>query len=190
MNAVRLSVARWVSIIAHPFAMMAVVVGATTARVGSSNEVAANVGIVALFAILPVAVLMIDRVRRGAWASVDASSLHERPSLYLTGILGILALVCFLAATRSVLLRAAVVTLVVLLLCGVTTRWIKVSLHVTAAALTATTLLLSGSRAGWIVLPVVPLLCWSRLALRRHSPSEIAVGLGFGFVGGAAIHFP
>lgn len=190
MNAVIARIARWVSIVAHPFVMIAVVAGATTARVGSSNDVARNIGIVALFAICPVAVLMFDRVRRRAWANVDASKPPERPALYLVGVLGLLVLVCFLAATHSVLLRPSAVALVVLLLCSLTTRWIKVSLHVTAAALTATTLLLLGSRMGWVVLAVLPPLCWARIALRRHSPSEIAVGFGFGILGGAAIHFP
>jgi membrane-associated phospholipid phosphatase len=190
MTGTKTKIARWVSIVAHPFVMIAVIVGATTARSGSSREVATNVGIVAFFAILPVAVLMVNRVRRRAWSNVDASKPEERPILYVVGILGILALVCFLAASRSPLLRGSVVALVVLLLCAATTRWIKVSLHVTAAALAATTLLVFGSPVGWILLCVLPPLCWSRIALRRHSPTEIAVGLGFGVLGGVAIHFP
>jgi hypothetical protein len=190
MNATKNRIARWVSVIAHPFVMIAVVVCATTARTGSLSEVAINVGVVTFFVIFPIAVLMTNRVRRRAWENVDASKPEERPLRYVVGILGILLLVCFLAASGSPLFRGAAVTLVMLLFCAGMSRWIKVSLHVTAAALVATTLLLFGSPLGWIVLCVIPLLCWSRFALRRHSLTEIAVGFGYGVIGGVAIHFP
>src|SRR6266850_6819736 len=38
-----------------------------------------------------------------------------------------------------------------------------------AAALTATALILHGSPLGWVLVPVVPLLAWSRFALGRHN---------------------
>ena len=151
------NVARWVSVIAHPFVMTAVMVGTGTARSGRPRDVALNIGIVALFAVLPVAVLTVKQVRRGAWANVDASHPHERPILYAVGVL---ALISYLFVTRpeSILLRGALVALVLLLVCAVTTHWIKVSLHVAAAALTATALILLGSPIGWIVAGVLPIL--------------------------------
>ena len=55
------------------------------------------------------------------------------------------------------------------------------------AALATTTLLLIGSPAGWVLLPIVPALAWSRLALRRHRPVEVAVGTVIGSLAGMAI---
>ena len=93
------NVARWVSVIAHPFVMTAVMVGTGTARSGRPRDVALNIGIVALFAVLPVAVLTVKQVRRGAWANVDASHPHERPILYAVGVAGVLALISYLFVT-------------------------------------------------------------------------------------------
>lgn len=167
-------------------------VSAATAQAGQFNDIASSIGAVALFVILPVAALTIIQVRRGAWANADASNPHERPLLYAVGIAGVLALICYLIGNgpHSILLRGALVALGLLLACAITTRWIKVSLHVAAAAFTATALILMGSPVGWIVAVILPLLAWSRLALGRHKPLELAMGLGFGILAGAAMHFP
>ena len=178
--------------VAHPFVMIAVLSGTAAAHAGESHVMASDVGIIALFAILPVAILTMIQVRRGAWSNADASHPRERPILYAVGITGILALVCCLSIIRphSVLLRGALAGLGLLLVCAATTRWIKVSLHVTAAALTATALSIHGSPVGWIVAGILPILAWSRLALGRHKPIELALGLGLGVVAGVAMRFP
>jgi hypothetical protein len=192
VSSVSTNLARWASVVAHPFVMVALMVGVATARIGALNDAAANIGIVALFAILPVAVLMIRQVRRGAWATADASQPHERSVLYAVGVASILGLVFYLIASRphSILLRGSLVALALLLVCAVVTRWIKVSLHASAAALTATALILFGSPVGWAVAGVLPILCWSRLALGRHKPIELALGVGLGILAGVAMHFP
>jgi hypothetical protein len=182
-------VARWVSIIAHPFVLMPVMVVAATAHLGRSNEIVHNAGVVTLFEVIPVVILTVEQVRRGAWKNADASEPHERPILFAVSTAGILALICYLMVSRpdSILLRGTLVTLALLLVCAVITRWIKVSLHVTAATLTATALVIVGSPVGWIVTGVLPILCWSRLVLGRHKPIEIVVGLGLGIVTGVAM---
>jgi membrane-associated phospholipid phosphatase len=166
--------------------MVVVMVGTTAARFRPANEIAANVWIVVLFALVPIALLTARQVRRGAWGNVDASDVRERPLLYAVGISGLGALVAYLAIWRSdsFLLRGSSVALGVVVLCAITTRWIKVSLHVTAAALAATGLILSGSMVGWILAALVPLLIWSRLALGRHKPLEVALGAVVGIAGG------
>jgi hypothetical protein len=171
--------------------MIAVMVGTATLRAGRKDDLALNVGMVALFAILPIAILTIHQVRRGAWANVDASKPRERPILYIVAISSVLALVCYLLVIQpySILLRGSVVTLALLVVCAIITRWIKVSLHMTAAALTATVLLLLGSPIGWIVMAILPILAWSRLALERHTPAELALGLALGIAAGCAMRF-
>ena len=186
------TLARYVSIVAHPFVMIAVAVGATSAARGALSNVMTNVAVVSVFLSLPIAVVMITQVRRGGWNNVDASRPQERPLLYRVGIAGAAGLIFFLAVTRpeSELLRATIVALVLLSFCALATRWIKLSLHAAAGALTATTLLIVGSSIGWIIALALPLLCWSRLALGRHTLGEVAAGLGCGVLAGIAIHFP
>ena len=183
------SVARWVSILAHPFVMVAIMVVASTAHARGGSNVMESLGAVALFAILPVAGLTAWQVRRGAWSTVDASRPQERPILYAVGISGIGVLIAYLLLTQpdSIMLRGCVTALALLLVCAIVTPWIKVSLHMAAAAMTATALILTDSTVGWLVAAVLPMLAWSRLALNRHQPPELALGLAFGAAAGAAV---
>ena len=184
------AIARWVSILAHPFVMVAVLVGGAALRFGTPADAARAVGAVTLLTLVPVAVLMVRQVRRGAWGNVDASSRAERPVLFAVGAIGLVALLVYSLAVRpqSFLLRGGVVTLAMLAACAVTTRWLKVSLHMAFAALSATTLLLLGSAAGWVLLPVVPLLAWSRLRLGRHAVAEVVAGTLAGFAAGLVLY--
>jgi membrane-associated phospholipid phosphatase len=184
-----MAVARWLSIMAHPFVMVGVMVGAAVASHHSAGEAVRSVLIVAAFTIIPLLVLMVRQVCAGAWKNADASNVSERPSLYAVGGLGSIALLVFLllAQPESFLIRGSAGFLMMFAVCALATRWIKVSLHMAFAALATTTLLLIGSPAGWVLLPIVPALAWSRLALRRHRPVEVAAGTVIGFLAGTAI---
>ena len=45
------------------------------------------------------------------------------------------------------------------------------------------------SPAGYALLPALPVLLWSRLVLKRHTPIEVALGTIIGAAAGAAIHY-
>jgi hypothetical protein len=184
-----MAVARWLSIIAHPFVMVGIMVGAGVASRHSPGEAMRSVLIVAAFTIFPLLALMVRQVRAGAWKNVDASNISERPALYTVGGLGSMALLVYLlfAQPQSYLIRGAAGFVMMFAVCALATRWIKLSLHMAFAALAATALLLMGSPAGWVLLPVIPALAWSRLALQRHRPAEVAVGTVIGILAGIAI---
>lgn len=192
MTSLGIKVARWVSIGLHPFVMIAILVADSVARRSGFSSILASVGIVAAFTTVPVATLMVIKVRRGTWKNVDASEPRERPALYTVGIGGVVALTCFLVLTGrdAYLLRGAVVTLGLLLVCAAITPVIKVSLHIATAALTATALVLGGSLVGWTLAALLPVLCWARLALKRHRPAEIIAGAALGVVSGAILSSP
>jgi hypothetical protein len=180
-----MALARWISIVAHPFVMSGVLVGAAAVRLGAPGGAARAVGMVAAFALLPIAILMLVQVRRGSWDNVDASNAGERPVLFLVGGMALGGLLTYLSIRHpeSLLLRGGAVVLGMLTTCAVLTRWIKVSLHMAFATLTVTSLLLIGSPVGWILCLVVPALAWARLALGRHTPWEVILG---GLIGVAA----
>jgi phosphatidylserine synthase len=185
-----IALARWLSIIGHPFAMAAVLIVGTALHFGAPKDAARALMLVALVALLPVAVLMIRQVRRGAWRNVDASEVAERPLLFAVAIVALAALLGYAVVFRpgSFLIRGSLGVFGLLAACAVATRWVKVSLHMAFGALAATTLLLLGSPAGWVVLAFLPALAWSRLALGRHRLSEVAIGVFVGFLVGYAIH--
>ncbi len=172
------TLARWISIVAHPFVMTGVMVAGSALHFGSVRDAASALLLVGVAAILPVALLMIGQVRGGKWDNADASNRAERPILYAAGLIALAALLTYELMFRpgSFLIRGVVVVMIMLAVCAIVTRWIKVSLHMAFAALSATTLLLLGSPAGWLLLVVLPILAWSRLALSRHTVAEVASG--------------
>jgi hypothetical protein len=183
-----IAAARWLSIVAHPFVMVGIMVGAAVATRHSARDALRSVLIVGTFTIIPLLVLMVRQVRAGAWENVDATNMDERPFLYAVGGLGSIALLVYLrvAQPQSFLIRGSLGTLTMFAVCALATRWIKVSLHMAFAALAATTLLLIGSPVGWALLPVVPALAWSRVTLQRHRSIEVALGTAIGVSAGVA----
>ncbi len=145
------TIARWLSIVFHPFVMVGVMVGAAAAARQTAGEAVRSVGIVVLFTIVPLAVLMWRQVRRGQWENVDASNRGERPILYIVGGAGVLALLAYVVVIRqqSFMVRGVVATLGMMALSAAATRWVKVSLHMAFAALAATALALARSPIGY-----------------------------------------
>jgi len=169
--------------------MIGAMVAGVALHFETPREAARTVAVVALLTVLPVAVLMVRQVRRGSWANADASNRAERPILFAVGIVALVALLVYAIVLRpgSFLVRGAVAVMIMLAVCAVVTRWIKVSLHMAFGALAAETLLFLGSPAGWILVAVLPVLAWSRLTLGRHKPAEIVIGLLVGCVTGLAL---
>lgn len=182
-------IARWVSIAGHPFVMSIVMVLGAALRFSTPREALRTVLLVGLIALAPVGVLMVRQVRKGSWTNVDASNRAERPLLFTVGIVALAVLLGAALVFRpgSFLIRGVLGVLMMLIVCAVATRWIKVSLHMAFCALATTSLLFLGSPVGWVLLAVVPALAWSRLALARHRPAEVALGLLVGVAFGYAI---
>ena len=181
-------VARWVSILGHPFVMVALLVAVPAMRQSSGKPVQA-VLVAAIAAVVPIAVLMFLQVSRGRWSSVDASKPSERPVLFLVVIAGLVAALGWLLLNdpQSFLVRGMLVVAAFLLLAAFLTRWVKLSRHGASAARAATTLCLLGSPIGYALLAVVPLVFWSRLVLGRHRVPELLVGLVLGVLTGIVL---
>lgn len=180
--------ARWVSILAHPFVMVALLVAVPAMRLSSGNAVR-SVLLVVVAVLVPIAVLMFRQVRRGRWGNVDASKPSERPVLFLVALAGLLAGLGWLLLNdpHSFLVRGMLVVAAFLLIAALLTRWIKLSLHMAFVALTATALSLLGSAVGYALIAALPIVFWSRMALARHRVHELLVGLGLGVLSGIVL---
>jgi hypothetical protein len=180
--------ARWVSILAHPFVMVALLVAVPAMRQTSGNAVQ-SVLLVVFAVVVPIAGLMFRQVRRGRWSNVDASKPSERPVLFMVALAGLVAALGWLLLNdpQSFLVRGMLVTAGFLLLAALLTRWVKLSLHVAFAALTATTLCQLGSAVGYALVAVIPVVFWSRIALGRHRLHELLVGLVLGILTGIVL---
>jgi len=182
------SLARWVSILAHPFVMVTLLVTGAATRQPSPNAVR-SVLLVLLAIVLPVAALMVRQVRRARWSNVDASDASERPMLFMVSMAGLAAALAWLLLNdpQSFLVRGLLVSGGFILLAAVVTRWVKLSLHVAFAALTASALSLIGSPIGTALIAVVPIVAWSRLTLARHTAHEVLIGLMLGILTGIVL---
>ena len=185
------TVARWLSIIFHPFVMVSVMAGVAAAARQSAGDAARSVALVIVVTIAPIAVLMWRQVRRGTWENADASNRAERPILYIVGGIALAALFTYLVllGSQTFMVRGVAATLGMMAACALATRWIKVSLHMAFATMAATALALMRSPAGYALLLALPALVWSRLTLHRHTPRELAFGAITGAAAGAAIHY-
>ena len=187
----RVTLARRLSILFHPFVMVGVMVGAAAAGRQTTGEAVRSVGTVVLFTIVPLAVLRWRQVKRGRWENADASNRAERPILYIVGGVAVVALLAYLLLIRSqsFMVRGVVATLGMMAVCAVATRWVKVSLHVAFATLAATALALMRSPIGYALVLALPAIVWSRLFLHRHTPIELTCGAIIGAGAGAALHY-
>lgn len=188
-DASHVTIARWLSIVFHPFVMVAVMVGVAAATRQTARDAVRTVGTVVLFTIAPLGVLMWRQVRRGKWENVDASNRAERPVLYVVLGVALAALLTYLTLSRpqSFMLRGVAATLGMMAACAIATRWVKVSLHMAFATMTATALALTQSPIGYTLLLALPALVWSRLTLRRHTSIEVVLGAVIGACTGVAL---
>ncbi len=184
----RRRIACGISIVAHPFVTTLALAGAVTSDDGARAALRTTAVVGVLF-VLPVAVLTARQVRRGAWSTVDASHPRERPILFAVGGAGLLALLAYFARAQpgGPLVIGVGGVLVMLAVCAAVTPWVKVSLHMAAAALAATVLLERGHPLGGLLLAMLPVLAWSRVALGRHRWREVVLGLAIGACTGAAV---
>src|SRR5437762_186397 len=127
--------ARWVSIIAHPFVMVALLTTVPALR-QSPRAAVGSVLLVVVGVVMPLAVLMFRQVRHGRWSNVDASKPSERPVLFVVAIAALVAVLGWLLLNdpRSFLVRGMLVTAGLFLVAALLTRWVKLSLHVAFAA--------------------------------------------------------
>ncbi len=180
---------RWLSIVLHPFVMVSLLVGVAAAGRQAAGDARRTVAVVLLFTVVPLSILMMRQVRRGAWDNADASNRSERPVLYFVGGAALTALLIHVVVFRPqpFLVRGVVVTLGMVVVCALATRWMKVSLHMAFATLVAVVLTLMRSPVGYVLLLALPALAWSRLALHRHTPAEVVLGIVIGGIAGAVL---
>jgi membrane-associated phospholipid phosphatase len=175
-------VARYLSIIGHPYIVIPASVAAIAILRGGDARAALGVAI----AFTAISVVVLLGIRAGRFDDFDVSERRQRPGFYLVMTLGALALAFWLRADAQAF-RACLIAAAALAACGVLNRWIKVSLHTVfslyAAGFWATWSLV----AGLIALPIAAAVAWSRVRLGRHSTREVLVGGMVGLCAGLCV---
>lgn len=181
-----IAIARTVSILGHPAAVSAAAMLFLVVR-----DDAGRMRTLALGTLISTTLVMGYswwQVRRGRWAHVDASNRRERTSLHRV------VLACHglatLAAWQAGELRAVVLGLgvaaAIIAVAMASARWCKLSLHVAFAVYTAALLVRASPMVGAAAFAFAAAIAWSRLALARHTPSDLIAGAITGLAAGAA----
>jgi hypothetical protein len=180
------SAARIISIAAHPFVLLPLLIFLTLFPRDSGGALRTTLIFVSIV-LVPSALLIWRACASGEWQTVDASDKANRPILYKVAVIVlIVAIVYFQFNERSAnLVRGCSVSAVMLLLAAGINRWIKISLHLTFACFCGVLLAQVRLSFGLPLLLILPLLIWSRLVLSRHVVSETIGGAILGLSGAA-----
>lgn len=119
----------------------------------------------------------------GRIGDLHMSVTGERRSPYIVGVLGaIVALVVIVVFDGPALLTClAIFSTITLTALALITHFWLISIH--AASIAAAALIMGlvyGVGAALLLLPLVAVVSWVRLYLRRHTPAQVAAGLALG----------
>ena len=177
------SIARWVSIVGHPFVLLPLAVGYVVSRRLALEDALATMGILFGWFVL-FGTYVVIQVRRGVWSDVDVSTREQRPHMFRLAVPMAVASAVVLwwrgypmpvvigtASAAGMLATASIIN-----------RWIKVSLH-SAFAVYAVTIPVPVMGPPGLALLAIPLgVAWARVAMGRHTKAEVLLGLALGAV--------
>lgn len=179
------AIARWTSILLHPFAVFAALSLVAAWRLDPASLLRSAVGIAVAVAIVWAFVL--QRRRSGHWGTVDASDRRERPLLYVLVLLVATGYWWWLGGRASSTGNGVVAVIAMLCVAGIANRWIKLSLHMASLAFAGAAMLSLWPPAGITALLALPLLGWSRLRMARHTMPEVLGGTLLGLLVGGLL---
>lgn len=134
--------------------------------------------------ILVVALFIIAGVMLGAFTNFDVSKREQRPLLFSFSAFVIFCYLLSLIILQGPKILFIVVFAIIsgLIIFVLVNKWIKASIHVATA--TAVLLFIGITYKGYfyLFLTLVPLLAWSRVKTKGHTPMETVIGSILGIV--------
>lgn len=125
------------------------------------------------------------RLRTGQISDLHMNTTQERRLPYLVSVAGAVgaALLISIFNGPDLLICLSVFSVVELGLFAIINSSWKISIH--AASIAAATVIVGlvfGPMYGLLLLPLVALVSWVRLYLRRHTPAQVTAGLALGLL--------
>jgi hypothetical protein len=180
----RIQIARWISIVGHPFTFVVILVAISSWKLHGGHDAMRTTGVVIAAMLVPLGLFIWNRYSLGHWETVDASAPADRPALYTAAFLLLIPVGAYFILrerTTEMVRGLAAVAILIGILAGLN-RWIKLSVHLTIATFAAAIVIRLTPTIGVPLLLFLPLLGWSRLILSRHAPAEVAGGFLLGLV--------
>lgn len=125
-----------------------------------------------------VGLFVLYGVKRGFFSDYDVTKRQERPPLFaFTGIITVLYFIAiFILNGPKILLVSLGALLFAILLAEIINTKIKASMHMAVFSSLSLVLIILYGGAFWLLLLFAPVVAWSRLRLKRHTPREIVAG--------------
>jgi hypothetical protein len=179
-------VARFVSIVGHPFVLVPLaIVIATRAPNARAGPVLAAVG----FTMFVLAVVVVRAWRRGEIADVDVSTREHRPRVFIVGIAAsALACVAMIATHQNAAtIRGCAIACATLVVMALLNRFaLKASLHSAFAMMAAGICWRASATIGIAFALAALAVAASRVVYGRHTTPEVLSGLAVGVLSAAA----
>lgn len=174
------TLARILSIAGHPFVLIPLMVAVATRNWVWTSVVAAGT-------VLPMFVITLRNVRRGVWSDHDVSRREQRGGLYRVALplVALSAVLLYFLDAGPHMMRGLGAAGAMLLLGVLGNRFLKISMHMMAAAFCGVTIARLYPATTFAIVPFVAAIAWSRHKLDRHTWAEVGVGLAIG--AGAAL---
>lgn len=181
-----LKIAKFVSIIGHPLITIPVYILIITFNVLSFRKAAfVSFMIVGCF-FVPLIIWNYFKTRKGEYSNFDVSVRKQRYSMYQFAI-PLLALVLgifYFSGQSEALLLNVLFALILLLVSYLVNFYIKCSGHVSLTIYLSFLIVPVNFTAAIILLVFTLAIGWSRIALKRHTLSEVVTGLFLGLLTG------
>ena len=181
----RTAFAHALSLSGHPAILTPVGAALAAASGDASPDLTRTVLLAAGGIAAAAALFSLVQVRRGKWADADASQPEERSqlNLFLFPALALASAWAFWSGQPAALSAGLAIAAALVAAAVLTSRWLKLSLHVGFAVLVASLfwpdMFLVGIGLGFSCL-----IAWSRLYLARHDLADILAGGLAGALGG------
>jgi hypothetical protein len=183
----KLTLARVISVVCHPFALATFLATSPLWTPGGTPDAAIRVtAVVLMVAVVPLTIFVRRRRATGEWQTVDASRPAERPALFRASFAALAPLAAyFYFVERSPLwTRGTLAAILLLAAAAALNHRVKLSLHVAFATFATISLVPLGPSYYLPLACLLPLLAWSRLALGRHTRRELVAGFILGAIMG------
>jgi len=171
--------AELVSYIFHPLLIVIPTLVIAMVRLGSTFWEAVFWTVLSVAIVnLPMALLLFWGVRSGKYSDASVSIREQRTSIYAVGGTCLVILLAVLIIGKApVVIIACLISAVIATALGYwINRYTKLSLHSAAMAGCTAVLLWTAPLIGVIMAVFAPLVGWSRIRLKHHTPMQILIG--------------
>lgn len=117
-------------------------------------------------------------VKSGFFSDIDVSKRTQRPLLYLFGaILALIYVFVLLIFHGPAILFITILGIILAIFCGsIVNMRVKASVHVASATALITGLIAGYGGYYYLLILLIPIICWARIRIKRHSFHEVVAG--------------